>query len=132
MACCVVMSNGVPDLPPEGSAGWLDRQGRFWPCPEWKHRESAEALIRQLGYQRGSSSATDYLSLRRHWVIIYIDGSTLGSGKPFNQAQIDTMFDLAQAHELMRPQLMAALQHGRPMTLAELQAGENWAPRRDG
>jgi hypothetical protein len=126
------MTDRPPDLPPEGSAGWLDRQGRFWPCPEWRHRESAEEIIRQLGYEPGNLSVTDYLALRRHWVIIYIDGSTLGSGRPFNQAQVDTMFDLAQAHELMRRQLMAALERQRPMTLPELQVGTNWAPWQDG
>jgi hypothetical protein len=47
-------------------------------------------------------------------------GSTLGTSMPFNQAQMDTMFDLAQAHSLMRRELMAALAQGRATTKAEL------------
>jgi hypothetical protein len=110
-------------IPAEPSAGWLGRDGRFWPCGEWQHESSGDDIVRELGFQTGGMSSKDYLMLRRHWIVLYIDGSTLGTGKPFNQAQMDTMFDLAQAHSLMRRELMAALAQGRPMTKAELYAG---------
>jgi hypothetical protein len=110
-------------MPAKASAGWLGRDGRFRPCAEWQHESSGADIVRELGFQTGAMSPKDYLMLRRHWIVVYIDGSTLGTGKPFNQAQMDTMFDLAQAHSLMHRELMAALAQGRATTKAELYAG---------
>jgi hypothetical protein len=107
-------------MPAKASAGWLGRDGRFWPCVEWQHESSRAGIIRELGFQSGGTSPKDYLMLRRHWIVVYIDGSTLGTSKPFNQAQIETMFDLAQAHSLMRRELTSALATGRTKTKAEL------------
>jgi hypothetical protein len=104
----------------KASACWLGRDGRFWPCAEWQHESSGAAIICELGFHTGGMSPKDYLMLRRHWIVVYIDGSTLGTSMPFNQAQMDTMFDLAQAHSLMRRELTAALAQGRATTKAEL------------
>jgi hypothetical protein len=111
--------------PAKASAGWLGRDGRFWPCAEWQHESSGASIIRELGFQTGGMSPKDYLMLRRHWIVVYIDGSTLGTSMPFNQAQMDTMFDLAQAQSLMRRELMAALAQGRATTKAELYGGSD-------
>jgi hypothetical protein len=115
-----VITRGIPA---KASAGWLGRDGRFWPCAEWQHESSGAGIIRELGFQAGGMSPKDYLMLRRHWIVVYIDGSTLGTSMPFNQAQMDAMFDLAEAHSLMRRELMAALAQGRATTKAELYAG---------
>ncbi len=110
-------------IPAEPRAGWLSRDGRFWPCAEWQHESSGRDIVSKLGFETRGMSPKDYLMLRRHWIVVYIDGSTLGTSRRFNQAQMDTMFDLAKAHSLMRRELMAALTQGRPMTKAELYAG---------
>jgi hypothetical protein len=101
-------------IPATASAGWLGRDGRFWPCDEWQHESSGRDIVRELGFQTGGMPPKDYPMLRRHWTVVYIDGSTLGTSKPFNQAQMDTMFDLAQRHSLMRRELMGPWHRDAP------------------
>jgi hypothetical protein len=97
--------------------GWLSPDGRYWPCSDQEHQETAEAIIRELKLHSGRDAETvleeaGWLHIQDNGLLFSWTGYVRSSGD-FTQSQLDAIFDLASAHPSMRERLMAALEEQR-------------------
>jgi len=88
------------DYPPEiglrDSEGWLAPDGKFFPCRSWEHDSTAFHVYRYVYDKAPSSSAVSEME-QRGWVRIY--ANVFRNKKELTQAQLDTLWDLAQITE---------------------------------
>jgi hypothetical protein len=107
----------TPHLPAEPLGGWVSPDGLVWHCPDTEHVRTADRIIAELRIPPDEIGGAQWALERLGWLHITDLGKVLSLGQPFTQPQLDYLFDLAQAHPLMRESLMAALETNRRETL---------------
>lgn len=106
-----------PSLMPEPSGGWISPDGRMWRCHDARHEDTAAAILRELEVQRPGDPGT-YLE-DRGWIHVFDYGAVMSASGRLTQAQMDVLFDLAQAHPSMRHMLMQVLEIERRRSARE-------------
>ncbi len=91
----------------EPCGGWLAADGRYWPCRDLQHDTTAVEIVNALRLAPKGDAMTHLEDLG--WMHVFDDGGVMGTS-PLNQAQMDTVFDLACAHPTTKRWLMIALE----------------------
>jgi hypothetical protein len=86
--------------------GWLAADGRYWPCRDLQHATTAVEIVDALHLVPKGDAMAHLEDLG--WIHVFDSGSVMFTS-PLNQAQMDTLFDLACAHPTMRRWAMIAL-----------------------
>jgi hypothetical protein len=87
--------------------GWLAADGRYWPCRDLEHATTAVEIVDALRLVPKGDAMAHLEDLG--WLHVFDSGSVMFTS-PLNQAQMDTLFDLARAHPTMRRWAMIALE----------------------
>jgi hypothetical protein len=103
----------------KASAGWLARDGTYYPCRSWEHDTAAEMIaIKEFGkaYFETYSTATCQLE-NKGWIRLYNNGIPgVKDDRTFvpSQAQLDTLMDITMQEdcsEEMRENIMSDIEY---------------------